>query len=334
MAEEQAVEALSLSDIGLGAEDHDDTPAPNAGEDDAAAAEPDKSSSDPSSSSSSGGAKGADQTAAAPEVPAVPTVRQPPKSWAKEKHEVWAKMPPEAQEYYETREKQMLDGLEQYKGGHEFASQLRKAFEPFAPSLKASGINEVQAVQTLLNAHYRLTSGTPDQRAAAYKELGRNLGLVEKDPNAPADDPKVKALEERQAKLEQSLTQREQADLNAAKERVAKEVQAFASDPKNPYFDQVSEDIVRLLNTGLALPDAYEKAVWANPVTRAKEIARVQTEEQAKLQAKAKEEAEAARKARSTNVRSADTRKAPTEPLGSMEDTMRETLRKIQSRAH
>ena len=85
---------------------------------------------------------------------------------------------------------------------------------------------------------------------------------------------------------------------------------------------------------GHSLKDAYEKAVWANPVTRQKEIARIQTEAAAKLKVAASKEAEAAKRASSANVRGRETRRAPTEPKGTMDETMRDTLEKIRNRAH
>ena len=131
--------------------------------------------------------------------------------------------------------------------------------------------------------------------------------------------------------LETQLTQREQAILNERKTQVAKEVEAFAAD--NPYFDEVADDIIPLLNHGMQLKDAYERAIWANPVTRAKEMARVQTEAEAKLKEKAKKDAEVAKKASGVNVRNRDTGTAPTAPKGTMEDTMRDTLAKIRARS-
>lgn len=58
--------------------------------------------------------------------------------------------------------------------------------------------------------------------------------------------------------------------------RIEKEVEAFAADPAHPFFDELSDDIAAILKTGASLAEAYEKAVWANPVTRAKEILRRQ----------------------------------------------------------
>ena len=264
-----------------------------------------------------------------------PTVRTVPKSWPKEMHEHWGKTDPKVQEYWETREKQMLDGLEQYKGDAGFGKQLRDVITPYNAMLQSQGVDAPKAVQFLLNAHYQLTNSQPAERTAHFarlaKQYGIDLSTVKTDETT---DPKVKALEDRVNQLHNSLTTREQAALTEARARVAKDVETFASDPLHPYFDEVADDIVAMLQTGLELPVAYEKAVWANPVTRQKEIARLNTESETKLRDKAKAEAEKALKASGSNVRSRDTRKAPTEPKGSMEDTMKETLSEIRSRAH
>src|SRR6266852_4180427 len=69
----------------------------------------------------------------------VKVVRPVPKSWAKEQHEHWEKIDPKAQEYIELREKQMLDGIEQYKGYAGFGKQLREVFTPYKAMLDSQG---------------------------------------------------------------------------------------------------------------------------------------------------------------------------------------------------
>lgn len=255
----------------------------------------------------------------------------PPSSWSKDKHEFWGKMPREAQEYYMTREKQMLDGLEQYKGDAGFGRQLKDAFTPYKAFLNAQGIDEAKAVSYLMNAHYKLSSAPAHERQTYFSQLAKSYGLELPTANQETEiDPNVKALQDKVYQLETSLTQREQAQLSERKAQVAKEVEAFAAE--NPYFDEVADDIIPLLNAGIPLKDAYQKAVWANEFTRAKELARIQTEAEAKLKEKAKKDAETAKKAAGVNVRPRDTGKAPTAPKGTMEDTMRETLASIRAR--
>lgn len=267
--------------------------------------------------------------------PETPPVRQPPKSWAKDKHEIWSKLPPDAQDYYEQREKQMLDGLEQYKGDATYARQLKEVVTPYKAMLESMGVSETDAVKYLLNAQYQLTHGTESQRKAAYERIGAELGFVTQQASQQAPvDPVVKQLQDKLDRIESELTAKQQAELQTARSKANSEVEAFASDAANLYFNEVAQDMVPFIKQGLPLKDAYDRAVWANPATRAKEQARLQTEATAKLKEKAKPEVEAARRAASTNVRGAESRREPTEPTGSMEDTMKQTLQNIKRRVN
>lgn len=275
----------------------------------------------------------APEVSEAPEVPEVESISAPA-SWAKDKHEHWAKMPKEAQEYYMTREKQMLDGLEQYKGDAGLGKQMKEVFTPYKAFLNAQGIDEPKAAQYLMNAHYKLSSAPQAEKESYFRQLAQSYGIALSGQEQAADiDPHVRALQDKLSALESNISQREQAQANEHRAKVSKDVEAFATDAKNPYFDEVADDIVTLLNGGASLQDAYDKAVWANPVTRAKELARVQTEAEAKFKEKAGKEVIAAKKATSSNVRSRDTSKAPTEASGTMEDTMRDTLQKMKLRS-
>ena len=271
-----------------------------------------------------------------PEVPAEETpvveTKPAPSSWAKDKHEAWAKMPPEAQDYYLLREKQMLDGLEQYKGDAGLGKQIKDVFTPYKPFLNAQGIDEVKASQYLMNAHYKLSTAAPSEKKAYLSQLAKSYGIEVDAQEQGNTDPGYAALQDKVHQLESMLTQRTQQEAETQRVKVAKDVEAFAADPAHLYFDEVADDIVILLNGGATLQDAYDKAVWANPITRAKELARVQTEHEAKLKEKNGKEVAAAKKATVTNVRNRETAKAPTgQKLGTMEDTMKETLAKIKA---
>ena len=273
----------------------------------------------------------------ASETPATPpAVREPPKSWAKDKHALWATLTPEAQDYYAQREQQFLDGLEQYKGDATYARQLKDILTPYTPMLQAQGIEPVQAVQYLMNAHYRLTNGTEAERRAAYETIGRDLGFIQADAGQQGaiPNPDVVQLRQELDMVKSSLTARQQAEFNAAREKAQSEVDVFAADPVNAHFNDVAHDMVPLLKSGMSLKDAYDRAVWANPVTRAKELARVQTERETTNQQRAAEKAESAKRATAPNVRGPDARTAPTEPKGKFLDdaAMRADLRAIRSR--
>ena len=260
--------------------------------------------------------------------------RPVPKTWPKEMHEFWGKTDPKVQEYWEQREEQMMSGLAQYKDDASYGKTLRAVLDPYKPIIAAQGIDEPRAVQFLLNAHYKLSTAPEAEKSAYFAELAKQYHVdLGKMPQQQEASPELRSLQDQLAALQSTVKARDTAALTEAQSRVKAEVNRFASDPAHPYFDEVADDIVAMLRTGAELPDAYEKAVWANPVTRAKEIARIQTDGEAKAKEKKKEEAEAAKKATSANVRGRDTNRTPTEPLGTMEDTMKETLSKIKSRA-
>lgn len=275
-----------------------------------------------------------------------PAAREPPKSWPKEKHGIWAALPPEAQDFYTNREKQFLDGLEQYKAGAQYAKQLNDVVAPFRPLLQQQGINETEAFQYMLSAHANLSTGTPEQRRESFVQIGRDLGILgandtadtlaggEASQDAVMAHPIVQQLQQRLNALESERNRETQARLQRTKVEADTAVEAFAADPANAYFNEVASDMAQFVKQGLDLKDAYERAVWSNPVTRAKEQARLQTEAAESAKKAAQEQLQAARRPAATNVRGTESRRAPTEPKGKFlsDDSMMDDLKRIRAR--
>lgn len=271
------------------------------------------------------------------------TAKPVPKTWPKEMHDHWSKTPKEVQDYWEVREKQMLDGLEQYKGDAVYGKAMRDAVTPYMALIQAQGIDAPRAVQTLLNAHYKLSVSPPSQKAQYLDYIAKQYGIdqslrQQSQGGQQTADPRLAQLQDELHQLKQVIHSGSEQQLNAERTRISQEVNTFASDPAHPYFDEVADDIIVMLKAGLPLQDAYDRAVWANPGTRAKETARIQTEAKAEADKKAREQAEAAKKAASTNIRNRDTRRTPTEqPKGTMRDldgAMKEAMREIKARTH
>ena len=272
----------------------------------------------------------------APEV----VVRSAPKSWPKEYHEHWGKLPQEAQDIIERREQDFHQGLEQYREYHGFGKKMQEAFAPYKQMIESQGLDEAKAAQFLLNAHHRLATLPQQERLGYWAQIASNYGIQVPGLNDQQQDPRYSALEQQVQQMARAQMQQQQREYDQKLSQVSNDVSSFADakdatgNLKHPYFNDVADTIVILLNGGASLQDAYDQAVWANPVTRAKETARLKTETEKSLREKSKTEAEKARQASSANVRDRDTRKAPTEPLGKMEDTMKETLADIKARTH
>lgn len=263
-----------------------------------------------------------------------------PKSWPKEMHDHWSKMPKETQDYWVVREKQMLDGLEQYKGDATFARQIKETLNPYMATINSLGVDAPTAIRSLLNADHQLRVGSPSQKAQYFQTLAKQYGvdlggIGQQQEGQLQQDPMIRQLQDELHGLKQVIQSGNQQQLDEQRQKIQNEVNSFASDPKHPYFDEVSDEIVALLKNGATLEDAYEKAVWANPVTRQKEMSRVQTEQQAALKEKAIAEAEAKKKAASVNLRNRDSQRTPTGPRATMsglDSALRETMREIKSR--
>lgn len=263
-----------------------------------------------------------------------------PKSWKQDFAPEWPKLPRTLQEYISNvREKDYLDGLEQYKTGHQSYQQFHETILPYQARLNSLGITPVQAVQHLLNAEHILATGSPDDKIRAIQTLARDYGIdltaaVQAAAAEAAMTPEMKALMRKYDGLESGMRSFIGQQTSAQRAVIDKDVTTFASDPAHPYFEENGAHIARLLKADpqLTLADAYEQSVWANPVTRAKETARL-ANETAETDRKAREEAaKKARQARAANARGVQTAKEATPQAGTIDDTLRETLADIQSR--
>lgn len=259
--------------------------------------------------------------------------RAVPKSWKKEMYGFWENLDPVVQDYVEQRELQMRDGLEKDRGDANLGRVMRDVMSPYSEMLKTQGIDESVMVRNLMNAHYRLSTADEAGKRDLINQIAQSYN-VPLDGETQKVDPAIQALQNHIRGIEYKLNASHEQALQQAHDRVTSEVEAFASDPEHGFFDEVSDEIVPLINAGYSLEDAYEKAIWLNPVTRQKEIDRVAKEASDKALEQAKQEAETARKAKAANVRGRDTAKASTEPKGTIDDTLKETYRDIQSRSH
>lgn len=274
------------------------------------------------------------------DVTPLPTAHEPPKSWKQEMHPYWQKTDPKVQSYYLEREKQMLDGLEQYKADATYAKQLRESLTPYRQTIQQLGLNEIQAAKGLFQADHILRHAPAEQKRAYAQQLLKNYGidLTAAPESATPIDPAVRelrqeltAIQQREMEREQREMERQRAELFAAQTSIMKDLNAFADDTAaHPHFDEVATEIATFVSSGKSLQDAYDAAVWANPVTRQKELARAQTEHEAKLKEAARVATPQKRRATGVNVRANDHGSTQTEPLGTLEDTIKGELRRIR----
>lgn len=296
----------------------------------------------------------ADKAPAAPGAPAVTSLAKPtggaaidpataaidyPKSWKQDLSSHWSKVPRELQDYVtNTREKDYLNGLEQYKTGHTAFTELNEVITPYMPRLTALGMRPAEAIRSLLNADYALSNGSAEQRYQMLAQICQTYGL---DPTQIKPGAETPFRTEGEAALarrleEQDRTLKSFLGAQFAQQRavIDKDVAAFATDPTHPHFNEVGDHIARLLSADktLSLKDAYDQAVWANPTTRAKEMARL-SKETAETERKAREDAaKAAAKARVANLRGKPSERGTSAAKGGWEEELASTAAKIANR--
>lgn len=266
-------------------------------------------------------------------APAASTL-QPPKTWRPEAAAKFATLPPEVQQEVLKREEDIFKGLESYKADASIGKAFKGVVQPYLQVFQSQGIDPMQQVSGLMRAHVALATGTPEQKQQFFQHLAKEYG-VDLDTEAPYVDPQVAGLQKQLSDLQSRLNGWEQHEANEARSKLQAEIDSFASDPAHQYFDEVANDMAGLLRSGAAkdLKDAYDKAIWANPITRAKEQARLTADAETKAKAEAAEKAKQARKATGANVKSSAKAASGTAPLGSIDDTLKAALVAIKSRA-
>lgn len=286
-------------------------------------------------------------------TPLVPAVA-PPRSWPKEMAEKFGTLPPEVQTYVNQRE------IESHKAISTLGQQV-KQYEPVARVLQENratfernGTTYEAGVAALVAAQNALDQNPENGLAFLAKTYGvdlRNLVTkiygpqgAETDHNGLAPDPEIVSLRSELAQLKQQIeysasqqTSREKAAIEAKqnneRDSLQTRISKFAEGKAD--FDQVAPEILANMTAlqqsdpGLSpdelLQQAYERAIWANPKTRA---AQIKSEEARRLQEAAKAAAESKR-AGSINVRGAP---KPTAEAGDIDSDLRSVWRKNNAR--
>jgi hypothetical protein len=291
--------------------------------------------------------EGGDQSTAGGDNSAEVQAIGAPDTWSKEELATWATIPKEVQTalapILARREEDFLRGITQYKGAAELGQKYDAVVEPYKPILAAENIDPVQMFQSFAGNHYILTRGTPEQKVelAAAMLNGYKIPLADllnhiadSDIIPEAEDPRVTALRKEVDDLKRGYNERTNSERAATAERVSQEIEAFAADPAHPHFNEVADHISKLFETGMAktLPEAYEMAVYANPVTRQKEIDRLTAERTSAAQTEEQKRKDKKTKSTADHVTLTPKSRDGTVPLGSIDDTLQATLAEIESR--
>ena len=225
----------------------------------------------------------------APQGGAAPVV-QAPQSWSPVVREHWAALPPAVQDQIARREQQFTEAFRSVAPARQAGEQFMQAVQPFMPAIQAEGVDPITAVTNLMQFGARMRMGTPLEKAQTLAQLVKVYGvdvnsldeaLVGAAPSQPnGADPQYiqQAVQQALQPLMQAAQQRQQQTAQAAQTATRSEIDAFAADPKNEFFNDLA-DIVELgekRGQQISLADAYHRAAMLHPEVSRVMLARQQ----------------------------------------------------------
>lgn len=202
-------------------------------------------------------------------APAEPTeVITAPNSYKQEYKDSFNQLPTEWQKYLATREKEVEQGLSKARNQY---SWVDKVYNDRREALAAQGYN---SAQDYINDLVLISDALAKDPTATLEALRSNYGIE-------ASGQENNALQRQLMALQQTVNQ-QQSYLNAQRqESIVNALNAFmnakdeSGNAKHIYFDDVRDEMVALLKSGLAkdYEDAYNQAVWRVESVRNKMIA-------------------------------------------------------------
>lgn len=241
--------------------------------------------------------------------------RDMPRSWKQEYRAKWEALDPEINEFLagleETREKQVLSGIEQYKQAAQWAGPLRQILQPYEATFQSQYGGLAQGLQQLLNLSSFAGQKPKEFLEWFAKSRGIDLtGATPQDPQAQALmqslQPVLQPVLEKVTGLENQLRQYSTSQTQASEAQALSVVNEFlvqkdeTGNLKFPISDDVIDDFAARIafvrgghgdwDDQRVLEQAYDDLGWTHPAMRQarldREAASRKAKEEAELQAK------------------------------------------------
>lgn len=256
----------------------------------------------------------------------------PPGGWPADAKAEWSKLSPALKAAVAKREQEISDGARQW-------SEQRRRYEtvlsPVAQEAQRLGMTVDQGLNALLAAHHALNRDPAGALRNLAQQYGVDLSTLAGSPPANGSSetvqnqqPDIRALVQQAVQpILAPFQQRFVDEDRRTSEAVTASVMQFAQSPGHEHFDAVTDEIMAMIpalkaaNPGMSrdqvLQEAYDRAVYANPSTRAAVLASQQAQADEKRRAEARAHANKARTAASsvTGSRSGDTATEPADSL-------------------
>ncbi len=209
-----------------------------------------------------------------------------PVAWRAAAKQHWAELPPEVRQEVARREKDISTGLRESADARRFQGDLEQAVEPYRPLMQGAGVDPLTATKNLWQMAATLQVGNPQQKAQMVAQIIRQNqvdietldGLLAGQgtpQEAGGADPGIAQVIQRElapvrefmGNVQQARQTREQQTFTDAQT----EMEAFAADPENIFFEDVRDDMADIVELSakrgenLTFKQAYDRALAMRP---------------------------------------------------------------------
>lgn len=200
---------------------------------------------------------------------------RPPASWSAQAKADFAALPPHIQKEVSKREGDIDRGFRERAEQLKRYEPLESVIAPHRQKWSVAGVDEATAVKKLLEASDWLDRNPTEaltHLAHLYGVIIASLGQPLAQSGGGTGQPQAQpdpVANEIQA-LRHELQALKQGREQETQQTYVSQIEAFAADPANLYFENVKPAMAKLLQSGLVetLPEAYERAIWADPTIR------------------------------------------------------------------
>lgn len=228
----------------------------------------------------------------APQAPAL----QAPASWSPGAREHWKTVAPAVQQEIARRESEMARYVNEMAPARNIAERFTQTIQPFLGTIQAEGVDPLTAVRNLMQVTQTLRSGTQYEKASTLAQIVRVYGvdiasldaaLVGQAPppeSQQQSNPQYvqQAVQQALAPLYQAAQSRQNQLVQAAEGEARSELEQFAADPANEFFNDLRVEMADIIELGerrgrdISIADAYKQAAMLHPEVSKVMLARQQ----------------------------------------------------------
>jgi predicted CopG family antitoxin len=257
-------------------------------------------------------------------------VEPAPQGLSAKMKEKWKDLDPEVRQELARREEDFHKKLTASDSEYHFGKKMKDVVSPYMAIIQSEGGTPESAVKDLLNTAYVLRTGRPEQKAQLLMQVAQQYGVDLSQAMQPQEQvhPALAEMQRELAMLRQQAnpeTIKQQLQEQMESDSITSQVNAFAGDPANKYFEQVKPIMASLLSSGAAqdIQEAYDRACYADPTIRSTLLAEQNKANDAKRKADVQRKKQASASVVGSPDGTSPNAKAPNK---SLEDELREAM--------